>query len=158
LSAGTIKSTDGNRVWKKEEDIWVEQSSTNDFMVYMPDIYSDFIDYQKKGIAYDFVGVEAIDGEMLYRLQKTYKDGEERDYYFSAETGLFVMERRIFYAGKDIKRYFDYREVKGILIPHMFIVTYKAGLGRHHGGILTDIELNIPLDDEFFPGLETAHR
>jgi tetratricopeptide (TPR) repeat protein len=151
LSAGTIKSTDGNKIWKNDEGVWVEQSNTNDVMIYMPDIYSDFIDYEKKGISYDFIGVEAIDGEILYHIRKTHEDGEKRDTFFSTETGLLVMERRIFFAGKDVKRYFDYRDVEGILMPHMFIVTYKAGLGQHHGGILTDIELNAPLEDGFFP-------
>jgi hypothetical protein len=152
LSTGASRCTDGNRVWKKEEDGWVEQP--NDNMVYMPDIYADFIDYAKKGISYALLGVVAIDGETLYHLKKTHRDGEKRDHYFSTETGLFVMERRVFGAGKDIKRYFDYRTVEGVLIPHMFIVTSKAGLGQHHGGIIKDIELNIPLDDALFPSAQ----
>ena len=86
----------------------------------------------------------------MYRLLKTYQDGHTRDYYFSAESHLFVMERRDFGVGKDIKQYFDWREVQGILFPHLFVVTIKAGLGYSHGAIIKEIKINEPLDDSLF--------
>jgi hypothetical protein len=86
----------------------------------------------------------------MYRVLKTYADGHSREYYFSAESGLFIMERRDFGIGKDIKQYFDWREVHGILFPHLFVVTNKVGLGHTHGAIIKEIKINESLDDSLF--------
>jgi hypothetical protein len=148
LMSSTSIVTNGKVVWKVTGEKWEKKPGHQ--AVHMPDIYDDFIDYSRRGITYHYVGIEAIDREILYRLEKRYKDGERRDFYFSAETGLLVLARRIFGAGKDIKRYFDYREVQGILIPHMFVVTSQAGLGGAHGGIINEIKFNESLDDSLF--------
>ena len=117
---------------------------------YAPDIYGDFIEYEKKGISYHLIGIEAVDSQIMYRLLKTYENGHSIEYYFSAESHLFVMERRDFGIGKDMKQYFDWREVNGILFPHLFVVTNKIGLGQTHGAITKEIIINEPLDDSLF--------
>jgi tetratricopeptide (TPR) repeat protein len=145
---GISIATDGKRVWRITAGKWEELKDSN--WVYVPDIYGDFIGYSEKGITYDLLGVEAIDRHIYYHLIKRHADGERRDYYFSAETGLFRIERRDFGVGKDIKSYWDYRRHEGILIPHLFVVTLDAGFGQTHGGILKEIEINVPLDDSLF--------
>jgi tetratricopeptide (TPR) repeat protein len=147
-ASGTSVTTDGEKVWRIAAGKWKELENSN--WIYAPDIYGDFIGYDKKGITYDFLGVEAIDRHIYYHLIKKYKDGEARDYYFSAETGLFRMERRDFGVGKDIKSQWDYRRHEGILIPHLFVVILGVGFGQTHGGILKDIKINIPLEDSLF--------
>jgi len=145
---GTATATDGERVWQVTPAGWKELTGSN--WAYVPDIYGDFIEYRPRGITYTLLGVEAIDRHIYYHLVKKYKDGEERDFYFCAETGLFRMERRDFGVGKDIKSYWDYRRHKGILIPHLFIVILEAGFGQIHGAILKDIRINVPLEDSLF--------
>lgn len=145
---GISIATDGDKVWRITTGKWEELTNSN--WVYIPDIYGDFIDYRKRGITYNLLGVEAIDRHIYYHLVKKYADGESRDYYFSAETGLFRMERRDFGVGKDIKSHWDYRHHEGILIPHLFVVILDVGFGQTHGGILKDIKINIPLDDSLF--------
>jgi len=147
-SNGTINITDGQKVWRKTPKGWAEQTRSN--WIYSPDIYNDFIDYQRKGIIYTLLGLEAIDDHVYYHLLKRYKDGEERDFFFSAETGLFRMERRDFGIGKDVKNYWDYRKVEGILFPFLFTVNIDVGFGRIHGGIVKNIQVNVPLDDSLF--------
>jgi tetratricopeptide (TPR) repeat protein len=147
-SSGISTVTDGNKVWRVTAKEWQETPRSN--FKYAPDIYGDFIDYKKKGISYKLMGIEALDSQVMYRLLKTYKDGQSREYYFSAETGLFVMERRDFGIGKDIKRHYDWREVDGILFPFLFVVTNKIGLGNSHGGIIKVIKINESLDDSLF--------
>ena len=141
-------STDGQSVWKITSEGWT--LDTRHPYKYTPDIYNDFINYQERGISYRLLGIEVLDSEVLYHVLKIHEDGHTRDYYFSAESGLFVMERRDWGIGKDIKRYFDWREVEGILIPHMFVVTNQGGLGHAHGAIIKDIKMNAPLDDALF--------
>jgi tetratricopeptide (TPR) repeat protein len=145
---GISIATDGDKVWRISERKWNELKTSN--WDYTPDIYGDFIDYNKRGISYDLLGVEAIDRHIYYHLVKKYPDGEARDYYFSAETELFRMERRDFGVGKDIKSYWDHRHHEGILIPHLFVVTLDVGFGQTHGAILKDIKINVPLEDSLF--------
>jgi len=116
----------------------------------VPDIYGDFIEYKTRGITYELLGIEAIDRHIYYHLVKKHTDGEKRNYYFSAETGLFRMERRDFGVGKDIKSYWDYRRHDGILIPHLFVVILDVGFGQTHGGILKEIKINVPIEDSLF--------
>ena len=141
-------STDGETVWKVTSEGW--ELETQHPFKYTPDIYSDFINYQDRGISYTLLGIEVLDSDVLYHLLKTYKDGHTRDYYFSAESGLFVMERRDWGIGKDIKRYFDWRKVEGVLIPYLFVVTNQGGIGHAHGTIIKDIKINTPLEDSLF--------
>lgn len=145
---GISMATDGERIWRISSGIWREQTGSN--WVYFPDIYGDFIDYSARGITYQLLGIEAIDRHIYYHLAKKFADGETRDCYFSAQTGLFRMERRDFGVGKDIKSYWDYRQHEGILVPHLFIVIWETGFGQTHGGILKDIKINVPLDDSLF--------
>jgi hypothetical protein len=147
---GRINITDGTHFWTKTKGKeWTEELA-NPNWIYIPDITHDFIGYEKKGITYAYLGIEAIDGRVYHRLLKKHSDGEERDLYFSASSGLFRMERRDFGIGKDIKTYFDYRRVGEILYSHLIVVTIDIGFGQIHGGIITDIQLNLPLDDSFF--------
>ncbi|MGB7062065.1 MAG: tetratricopeptide repeat protein [Candidatus Zixiibacteriota bacterium] len=148
VRSGNSSVTDGKKVWIVTSEGRKENPQSN--FKYVPDIYGDFIDYKKRGISYKLLGIEALDSQVMYRLLKTYKDGHTREYYFSAESGLFVMERRDFGIGKDIKRYYDWREVEGILFPHLFVVTSKVGLGHSHGSIMKEIKINEPLDDSLF--------
>jgi tetratricopeptide (TPR) repeat protein len=145
---GISVATDGARIWRISSGIWKEQTGSN--WIYVPDIYGDFMDYSARSITYQLLGIESIDRHIYYHLIKKYEDGETRDYYFSAETGLFRMERRDFGVGKDIKSYWDYRHHEGILIPHLFVVTLDTGFGQTHGGILKDIKINVPLENSLF--------
>jgi tetratricopeptide (TPR) repeat protein len=147
-ATGISIATDGDKVWRISSGKWEELTNSN--WAYTPDIYNDFIHYSTRGITYNFLGIEAIDMHICYHLVKKYADGEKRDYYFSAETGLFRMERRDFGAGKDIKNHWDYRRHEGILIPHLFVVILDAGFGQTHGGILKEIKINVPLEDSLF--------
>lgn len=148
VRSGNSIVTDGKTVWRVTSEGWKENPQSN--YRYVPDIYGDFIDYEKRGISYKLLGIEALDSQMMYRLLKTYKDGRTREYYFSAESGLFVMERRDFGIGKDIKRHYDSREIEGILFPHLSVVTNEVGLGHSHGAIIKEIKINESLDDSLF--------
>ncbi len=147
-ATGISIATDGDKVWRISSGKWQELTDSN--WQYIPDIYGDFIGYSARGITYDLLGIEAIDRHIYYHLVKKHEDGETRDYYFSAETGLFRIERRDFGVGKDIKSHWDYRHHEGTLIPHLFVVTLDVGFGQTHGGILKEIKINIPLEDSFF--------
>jgi len=140
--------TDGDKVWRISSGEWEELTDSN--WAYVPDIYGDFIEYKTRGITYELLGIEAIDRHIYYHLVKKHTDGEKRNYYFSAETGLFRMERRDFGVGKDIKSYWDYRRHDGILIPHLFVVILDVGFGQTHGGILKEIKINVPIEDSLF--------
>jgi len=140
--------TDGDKIWRISSGEWEELTDSN--WTYVPDIYGDFIEYKTRGITYELLGIEAIDRHIYYHLVKKHADGKTRDYYFSAETGLFRMERRDFGVGKDIKSYWDYRRHEGILIPHLFVVILDVGFGQTHGGILKEIKINVPLEDSLF--------
>lgn len=148
LPQGPVRVTDGNQVWQKVDSGWEKQARHP--MRYMPNIYKDFINYRDRGIVYKNAGLEAIDGDVFYHLIKIYPSGEKRHFYFSADTGLLMMARRIFGGSLDIKRICDYRRVAGILYPHLEVITSKVGMGGFHGSRVIDIQINNPLDNSLF--------
>lgn len=154
--SGTGTATDGLKVWSVTPRGWKELSGSA--WAYVPDIYNDFVGFEERGISYTLLGIEAVDRAIYYHLLKKYPDGEERDYYFLAGSGLFRIECRDFGMGKDRKSYWDYRRHGGILIPHLFIVTWDVGFGETHGGIIKSIRVNVPLEDSFFRPKEESKR
>jgi hypothetical protein len=75
------------------------------------------------------------------------------DLYFSIETGLLTEKREQYPQSYPVMlsymSFWDYRDVGGIRIPHVFIRNVGV-LGPPHGGVVEDVQVNVPLDDSLF--------
>jgi len=82
------------------------------------DFDGPLLDYQSKGNRIELLGKDEFDGQQVYKLQLTGKNGDPRTYFFDAATFLLVKwEGQRTTDGREIpvETFFsDYREVRGL--------------------------------------------
>jgi photosynthetic reaction center cytochrome c subunit len=92
-----------------------------------------------------------IDDKTVQVVQGARPNGALATFYFDSETGLLT--RLVRYATSKVGRlptqidYSDYRDVSGVKIPFKMKVTWLDGLENIE---LTDVRLNVPVDDAKF--------
>lgn len=151
LGSGGFIATDGVTVWRVTGDAWMEIEQ--DSYKRMASIDGYFIDFADRGITYDFAGVEILEGAPVYHLKRTFWDGYVQDLFFSVEYGYLTEIRSEYPDGDPVMLSYmslwDYRDVGGIKIPHVFIRNVGQ-LGPPHGGVVEEVRINEPLDDGLF--------
>lgn len=144
-------ATDGERIWSVGPDGWTQIEDNAYIRMGSPD--SGFIDYQQSDISYEFIGLDTIDNAPVYHLKRTFSDGFEEDLFFSVESGLLIEILSEYIQGSPFMHsymsYWHYRDVGGVKIPHVFIRNVGS-LGPPHGGVVEEVQINVPLDDELF--------
>jgi hypothetical protein len=151
VGSGRFIATDGETTWSVEDGEWTE--SDEPWYRRVGRIDDFFTDYADHGLTYTFAGVEILNHTPVYRLMRTFWDGVSEDLFFSIETG-YLTEVRSEYPQSypmmlSYMSFWDYRDVGGIKIPHVFIRNVGP-LGPPHGGVLQDIQVNVSLDDSLF--------
>jgi len=92
-----------------------------------------------------------IDDKPVQVVQGSRPNGTLATFYFDSETGLLA--RLVRYANSKVGRlptqidYSDYRDVAGVKMPFKMTVTWLDGLENIQ---LTDVQLNVPVDDAKF--------
>lgn len=147
--------TDGERVWlvtpegRRELTAWWAQSMKHHR------IDGNFIDYKARGIEYEYIGLEGFETERstYYHLRRKFPDGFVEDLYFDVDTGLLHGIWPTSSPRKDDPSFhYDYREVGGILTPHMWVRTF-ANASPPHILIIDEVRVN----EEFSKGFFTEH-
>ncbi|MFZ4564782.1 MAG: hypothetical protein ACOYNU_15495, partial [Bacteroidales bacterium] len=107
--------------------------------------------WKEKGHSLELTGTDTLEGNTLYKIKITRKDGG-LEYYFIDNSG-FLLQKRIFFrkqGGKEVEvenLYRDYRKVEDI--PFAFSVeTNFQGQGNEIQ--VETIELNKPVDNNIF--------
>ncbi len=139
--------TDGMTVWSVSPAGWQEQAGAEMFQQAFS-ITLDMVDYQLKGITYDLVGTEGVEGAALYKVRKTLNNGNEVFVYFDITSGLLVMESDSVNGFFQSNLFFDYRDVSGVQLPHMRVRIADV-LKTPHIGIM-EYEANVPMEDSLF--------
>jgi hypothetical protein len=144
--------SDGNKVWsvtpdgRKEQDaLWAVPFSHNR-------IDGNFIDYKNQGIKYEYVGLEGFESELYvyYHLRRTFPDGWVEDLYFDVETGLLHgVWKTVAPWENDPIFYYDYREVGGIRIPHIWVSVFENS-HPPHVLVMEEVKINEDFGEEFF--------
>jgi photosynthetic reaction center cytochrome c subunit len=99
-----------------------------------------------------------IDDKPVQVVQGSRPNGTLATFYFDSETGLLT--RLVRYANSKVGRlptqidYADYRDVAGVKMPFKMTVTWLDGLENIQ---LTDVQVNVPVDDAKF-GKHAAPR
>jgi len=116
-------------------------------------IDGNFIDYQRRGIKYEYHGLEGFATEpfVYYHLIRSFADGFSEDLYFDVETGLlhaiWTTSSPIF---KDSpKVFYDYRKVGGVLFPHAWMRVHDQAAPPHLF-IVEEIKINEDFGKDFF--------
>jgi hypothetical protein len=120
----------------------------------------EFIDYATKGNKIELMGNEEIEGTKTFKVKLTRKSGEDRFYFFDAQTFLPIMVRTVGQTGQSkgvtMETYMsDYKKVEGIMVPYS--VEQKSN-GESQVIIKAEkVELNAKLNKkEIFDFPETA--
>ena len=117
------------------------------------DIDGPLVDYQKKGNKVELAGKEQVDGADAWKLKVTLKNGDERDYYLDAETGLPVkVTGKVTVRGSETEfttMLGDYKDVGGRMVPFT-IETGAVGMPMKQKLVLDKVEFNTPIADSLF--------
>ena len=147
-NGGLFVVTDGITAWQVDGNEWQPLPPDGSMWQQQFSISLDLVDYEAKGVAYEFVGTVALEGGAFYKLRKTISTGKELFVYFDIASGLLMIEEEFGENGRMLNLFFDHREVGGVLLPHMRVrladVLETAHVALH------SYEANPPLDDALF--------
>jgi len=117
------------------------------------DFYGPLVDYQAKGSSVEYLGHDTIDGDDVYKLKCTLKNGDVYYYYLDPDSYLEIrVETQRYIRGalrEAITNYGSYKLVSGVYYPF----DIESG-GKRDPSLskisISSIEANIPLDDSLF--------
>lgn len=117
------------------------------------DMDGPLVNYRTKGNRIELMGLEKFGGREAWRLKVTLHNGDARDIYLDLKTHLQIASvARRMVQGKpaEVESVVgDYREVGGVLLPHLFETKVK-GIPQTQSVRFEKIELNVPIDDSRF--------
>ncbi len=148
---GSYTLTDGEKVWavnpegRRELQGWVAQSLSHHR------IDGNFIDYKKRGIKVEYVGLEdfGTGPGLYYHLRRTFPDGFMEELYFDAETGLLFGDCPASSPQKIFHFYYDYRKIGSIFMAHMW-VTVADRASPPHVLVIEEVRVNEDFGQAFF--------
>lgn len=128
------------------------------------DFDGPLVDYQVKGNKVEYLGHDQVDGDDVYKLKVTLKNGDIFYYSLDPDTYLEIqIERQRFVRGavrESVETLGSYKPVNGV----MFAFSAASGPKNNPeaGGKITiqKIQVNVPIDDKDFkmPGATQAQE
>ncbi|MDH4271585.1 MAG: hypothetical protein OEW18_06370 [Candidatus Aminicenantes bacterium] len=143
---------DGEKVWSVSPSGRQEVSAWWGISLRHARIDGNFIDYQKQGIRYEYLGLEGFETEpfVYYHLRRTFPDGFIEELYFDIETGLLHGVWTTSSPNKDSPMfYYDYRNVGGVRFPHLWMRVHSK-TAPPHVFIVEEIRINEDFGKDFF--------
>lgn len=111
------------------------------------------VDYVAKGYRVELVGREPVEGRDAYKLKVTLGEDRVRHVWVDAETLLEAKvdgTRRVRGADRPLATYYrDYRQVAGLLVPHV-LETGVEGAPSKQKLVIDTVVVNPALDDSRF--------
>lgn len=149
---------DGKTAWmsmpfmgKKEPEVMPAEQAKD--MEEQADMDGPLVDYKEKGNTVELLGKEQVEGADTYKLKVTLKNGDVRTIYLDAETYLEVkMESKRMVRGTEVEgeSYLsDYKEVEGLMIPHVMEQAQKGSPARQKM-VIEKVEINPDIQDSLF--------
>ena len=131
-----VQAYDGSTAWKidpfggrRDPEIMGEEEMRD--MVEDANFAGPLVDYEAQGNRIEFLGKDTLDGDEVYRLKVTLKNGDLYYYYLDPETFLEVRMERVQYINGSVKESViecgSYKLVAGVYLPF----TYEAGSKQH---------------------------
>src|SRR5436305_8918675 len=118
------------------------------------DFYGPLVDYKEKGNTVEYLGKDIVDGDDVYRLKVTLKNGDILYYYLDPDTYIEIRtERQQFIRGAVRETQTDlgsYKQVNGVFFPFS-IVSGPKGRAEQKGTVTIEkMEANIDIPDSGF--------
>ena len=154
-----IQAYDGQSGWqispfqgRKDPELLGEDDLRD--LVEDSDMDGPLVDYKEKGNAVEYLGHDTVDGDDVYRLKCTLKNGDVVDYYLDPDSFLEIRtERQQFIRGAVRERQTDlgsYKPVAGVMYPYSIETGPKNNPGVRAKVTMESIEANVPLEDTAF--------
>jgi hypothetical protein len=118
------------------------------------DIDGPLVDYQARGNKVEYLGHDTVDGDDVYQLKVTLKNGDIVYYYLDPDTYLEIKrEKQRFIRGsvrESEEQLGSYKQVAGVYYPYFIDVSVKNDPSQHAVITIEKIEVNVPIDDSQF--------
>jgi len=144
---------DGAIAWelKRSEDKTEPVRLTGDALKDMKDL-ADFqgalFDHEAKGNEIEYLGKDEIDGNPVYKLKLTRRDGKESTVYLDAKSYLEIREETIHESRNErtemVSTYSNFKTIDGVTLPRTIETTSKQVLGG--GAIRMEGSMRIAID------------
>jgi outer membrane lipoprotein-sorting protein len=153
-----IQSYDGSVGWqispfqgRRDPELLGEDDMRD--LVEDSDIDGPLVDYQAKGNKVEYLGHDQVDGDDVYKLKVTLKNGDIVYYFLDPDTYLEIKtERQQFIRGsvRDNEVLLgSYKQVGGVYYPFSIEAGQKGG-GDKARYTFDTIEVNVPIEDSYF--------
>lgn len=153
-----IQSYDGSVGWqispfqgRRDPELLGEDDMRD--LVEDSDIDGPLVDYQAKGNKVEYLGHDQVDGDDVYKLKVTLKNGDIVYYFLDPDTYLEIKtERQQFIRGsvRDNEVLLgSYKQVGGVYYPFS-IESGQKGAGDKARFTFDTIEVNVPIEDSYF--------
>jgi hypothetical protein len=118
------------------------------------DFYGPLVDYKEKGNTVEYLGHDTVDGDDVYRLKVTLKNGDIVYYYLDPDTYIEIRtERQQFIRGAVRESQTDlgsYKQVNGVFFPFS-ISSGPKGRPEQKGTVtIQKMEANVDIPDSGF--------
>jgi len=154
-----IQAYDGQTGWqispfqgRKDPELLGEDDLRD--LVEDADIDGPLVDYKDKGHTVEYLGHDTVDGDDVYRLKCTLKNGDIVYYYLDPDSSLEIRtERQQFIRGAVRERQSDlgsYKPVAGVMFPYSIESGPKNNPSVRSKVTIESIEANVPIDDSAF--------
>jgi len=154
-----IQAYDGQTGWqispfqgRKDPELLGEDDLRD--LVEDADMDGPLVDHKAKGNTVEYLGHDTVDGDDVYRLKCTLKNGDIVDYYLDPDSSLEIRtERQQFIRGAVRERQSDlgsYKPVAGVMFPYSIESGPKNNPSVRSKVIIESIEANVPIDDAGF--------
>jgi hypothetical protein len=154
-----IQAYDGQTGWqispfqgRKDPELLGEDDLRD--LVEDADLDGPLVDYKGKGHTVEYLGHDTVDGDDVYRLKCTLKNGDIVYYYLDPDSSLEIRtERQQFIRGAVRERQTDlgsYKPVAGVMYPYSIETGPKSNPAVRARITIDSIEANVPIDDAAF--------
>ncbi len=154
-----IDAYDGSSGWKispfqgkKDPELMGEDQLRG--MVEEADFDGPLVDYKAKGNTVEYMGHDQVDGDDVYKLKVTLKNGDIFYYYLDPDTYLEILvEKQIFIRGavrESATEYGSYKPVNGVMFAFSMAQGSKNDPDSRSKLNVRKIEVNVPIEDRDF--------
>lgn len=118
------------------------------------DFYGPLVDYKEKGNSVEYLGHDTVDGDDVYRLKVTLKNGDIFYYYLDPDTYIEIrVERQQFIRGAVRESQTDlgsFKEVNGVFYPFSIASGPKNRPDQKGTVTIEKMEANVDISDAQF--------
>ena len=154
-----VTAWDGSTGWtispfqgKKDPELIGEDNLRG--LVEDADFDGPLVDYKAKGNTLEYLGHDQVDGDDVYKLKVTLRNGDIFYYYLDPDTYLEILvEKQLFIRGsirESATEYGSYKPVNGVMFPFSIAEGSKNDPDSRAKISIRKIEINMPVDDGDF--------